>query len=138
MAEWPESVRVARVARLATLRPDGRPHVVPIVFALIADDTLVFAVDQKPKRTAELQRLRNLDATPATSVLIDSYAEDWSALWWVRLDGRAEVVRDEPRRTELVAPLIDKYEQYRRDPPRGPAGLLRIESITSWSAAAEG
>jgi PPOX class probable F420-dependent enzyme len=129
-----ESVRGARVARLATLRPNGRPHLVPIVFALVDDATLVFAVDQKPKRSAQLQRLRNIEAHPSVCVLVDSYAEDWSMLWWVRLDGIAEVIRDEPQRSLLVKPLVAKYEQYRSEPPNAAVVSVRIESMTAWTA----
>jgi PPOX class probable F420-dependent enzyme len=129
-----ESVRSARVVRLATVRPNGRPHLVPIVFALVDDTTLVFAVDQKPKRSADLQRLRNIEANPSVCVLVDSYADDWSTLWWVRLDGLAEVVRDEPRRSRLLLPLVAKYEQYRLDAPDGPIVAVRIESSRSWAA----
>ena len=46
----------ARVARLATTDPDGRPHLVPIVFALDGD-TLYSAVDRKPKRSSKLRRI---------------------------------------------------------------------------------
>ena len=76
----------ARVARLATVSRDGRPHVVPICFVLDGD-TLHTAVDEKPKRTRSLQRLRNIEANPNVEVLIDGYDEDWSRLWWVRLRG---------------------------------------------------
>jgi PPOX class probable F420-dependent enzyme len=123
----------ARVGRLATVRPDGTPHLVPLTFAL-AGDTLVSAIDAKPKRTRDLQRLRNLRSNPAATVLVDEYAEDWSLLWWVRVDGRAEVVTDEPRRSELLAPLVAKYAQYADRPPEGPAVLLHVERVTSWSA----
>src|SRR3990170_1270448 len=92
-------VEQARVARLATVRPDGSPHLVVVTFAL-SGDTVVTAVDDKPKRTQQLQRLRNLQERPAATLLVDHYDEDWSQLWWVRLDGDAHVVRDEPRRTQ--------------------------------------
>lgn len=129
-----ESVRSARVARLATVRPDGRPHLVPITFALVDDETLVFAVDAKPKRSTDLQRLRNIEAHPSVSVLVDSYGDDWSALWWVRLDGVAEMVRSEPRRSQLVEPLVTKYEQYRTARPREAVVAVRIESTATWAA----
>lgn len=105
----------ARVARLATVDPSGRPHVVPICFVLDGD-LLYTAVDEKPKRTRRLQRLRNIEANPRVEVLIDGYEEDWSRLWWVRLRGTARVV-DEPRALELLA---EKYPQYRTHPPAGP------------------
>ena len=81
------------VARLATADATGRPHVVPICF-VVDGDTLYFAVDAKPKRTTDLKRLRNIAANPAVSVLFDHYEDDWSKLWWVRVDGAARLVVD--------------------------------------------
>lgn len=131
----PERSRVeqARVARLATVRPDGTPHLVPITFALVGD-TLVTVVDDKPKRTMDLQRLRNIDANAVASVLVDHYVDDWSLLWWVRLDGSAHVLRDGPRRRQALTPLVAKYDQYRTMPPRGPVLVVAVRSWTSWSA----
>ena len=124
---------VARVGRLATVRPDGRPHVVVVTFALLDDDTVVTAVDAKPKRSQGLQRLSNIAAHPAVSLLVDHYDEDWTQLWWVRVDGIAEVVSEEPRRSRLVAPLVAKYPQYAEEPPAGPAIVLTVQSSRSWS-----
>ncbi len=126
VSHWPE----ARVARLATVAPDGRPHVVPICFA-VDGDTLYTAVDEKPKRTRALQRLRNIDANPRVEVLVDHYAEDWSKLWWVRLRGTARVVERDVRALEL---LMTKYEQYRSAPPSGPTIEIKIEQRGEWSA----
>ncbi len=107
---------------------------VVVTFALMGD-TIVTVVDAKPKRTQELQRLRNIAVTPKASLLVDHYDdEDWSQLWWVRLDGDAELVSDERRRTDLVASLVAKYEQYQSDPPSGPAIVLTIGSARSWSS----
>jgi PPOX class probable F420-dependent enzyme len=127
-------VAAARVGHLGTVRPDGRPHVVVVTFAWLGEDRLVTAVDAKPKRSTDLQRLRNLAASPWATLLVDHYEEDWSRLWWVRLDGDAEVVRDEPRRAESVRPLVAKYAAYRSAPPAGPAIVLRVRSCASWSA----
>ncbi|MFN2561717.1 MAG: TIGR03668 family PPOX class F420-dependent oxidoreductase [Jatrophihabitans sp.] len=129
-----ESVRSAPVARLATVRPDGRPHVVPIVFAIVEDHTLVFAVDGKPKRTLQLQRLRNIAVQPAVSILVDHYAADWAALWWVRVDGIAAEVADEARRAVYVAALAAKYSQYRTEPPRDAVVAVSISVTTAWAA----
>jgi PPOX class probable F420-dependent enzyme len=127
-------VEQARVARLATVRPDGTPHLVVVTFALVGD-TVVTAVDEKPKTTASLQRLANIEHQSAVSLLVDHYDEDWSQLRWVRLDGTAEVVHDEPRRTELLDSLVVKYEQYRREPPLGPVVVIDVRRATSWSAS---
>ena len=71
----PVRVAAARVARLATVRADGTPHIVAVTFAL-EEDTVVSVVDHKPKRTRELQRLRNLEGRPTASLLVDHYEDD--------------------------------------------------------------
>lgn len=126
----PRSIAEAPVARMATVDPSGRPHVVPICFA-VEGDTLYTAVDEKPKRTRALRRLRNLEANPHVEVLIDHYEEDWSRLWWVRLRGTARVVGDEPHALEL---LRAKYPQYRERPPRGPVIAVAIEERREWTS----
>ena len=126
-------VAEARVARLATVRPDGRPHVVPVTFAFDGR-TIVTAVDHKPKTTTSLQRLRNIEAHPVASVLVDHYDDDWSQLWWVRADGSARVVPDGPEWQEAVDRLTVKYPQYREDPPDGPVIVVTVEHWSSWSA----
>jgi PPOX class probable F420-dependent enzyme len=124
----------AMVARLATVAPDGRPHIVPITYAA-TEDALYFAVDQKPKRSATLQRLRNIDANPAVSVLIDHYEDDWTRLWWVRVDGRARIVRDGAELEAAINLLSRRYPQYRSTRPVGPAVVIEIERMTGWSAS---
>lgn len=125
----------ARVARLATLAAaGGAPHVVPITFACDpARGLIVHAVDHKPKATRALARLRNVAADPRASILADHYEEDWSALWWVRADGRAEILEDAP---ELVDLLVARYpEQYGGAArPEGPVVALHVERLTSWRA----
>jgi PPOX class probable F420-dependent enzyme len=120
----------ARVAHLATVDPQGRPHVVPICFAL-EGDTLYTAVDEKPKRTRRLQRLRNIAANPRVEVVIDGYDEDWSKLWWLRLRGTARIV-DDAHSVELLAA---KYPQYRDRPPAGPVIAIEIEERSEWTSS---
>ncbi|HSI92898.1 MAG TPA: TIGR03668 family PPOX class F420-dependent oxidoreductase [Jiangellaceae bacterium] len=127
-----DRMAASRVARLATASMDGRPHVVPITFA-VRGDVIVTAVDQKPKSTTRLRRLRNVVENPRVSVLADHYSDDWITLWWVRADGRAEIVEDATARRVVVADLAAKYEQYRDDPPAGPVMLIAVESWTGWS-----
>ncbi len=123
----------APVARLATVRPDGRPHVVPITFALDGD-VIVTAVDHKPKTTTSLQRLRNIDANPVASVLVDHYDDDWSRLWWARGDGRARILVEGAERERAVERLVDKYVPYRDRPPRGPVIEVQVDRWAWWSA----
>ena len=61
-------------------RPSNRPHVVPFVFALVEldlDHVVYWAVDHKPKRSSDLQRIRNLQTNPAVEFVVDAYDDDW-------------------------------------------------------------
>jgi len=124
----------AMVARLATVGADGRPHIVPITFAL-DEDTMFFAIDFKPKKTADLQRLRNIEANPSVSVLVDHYDEDWTKLWWVRADGSARIVIDGALFENGIALLTQRYAQYRSARPAGPVVSIAIQRMTGWSAS---
>jgi len=126
-----ERVASARVARLATTTPAGRPHLVPVCFVL-AGDTVYSAVDGKPKSTRALQRLANLRANPAAALLVDHYSEDWTAVWWVRIDATGRVLAAGEEQNGALAALRDKYEQYRRDPPAGPVIALDLVSWRAW------
>ena len=122
----------ARVARLATVGADGRPHLVPIVFA-VAGDAVYSAVDAKPKRTTALKRLENVARNPRVALLADHYDDsDWSALWWVRADGVARVLEDGDEAGRAVALLRERYEQYRAEPPRGPVLAVAVERWSGW------
>lgn len=127
-------LEASSVAHLATVRPDGTPHLVPITFA-IAGDQIVHMVDHKPKRTDRLQRLTNVAAHRDVSVLADHYDENWSQLWWVRIDGPARVVESGPEWEGAQTALVAKYEPYRENPPQGPAVLISIANVSGWAAA---
>jgi PPOX class probable F420-dependent enzyme len=132
-----ELLGAARVARLATVAPDGRPSLVPICFAA-AGGVLFHAVDHKPKATRRLARLEHLAAEPRASVLADVYDDtDWSQLWWVRADGHARVLEDGgPQAAHALDLLVEKYPQYRARRPEGPVVALTVERVRGWSAAA--
>jgi PPOX class probable F420-dependent enzyme len=122
----------ARVASLATTRPSGAPHVVPVTFAVV-DEVIYTMVDDKPKTTAALQRLDNIAANPSVSLLVDNYEEDWTALWWVRVDGHATVSTEDTDLAIALSCLQDKYSQYRDQPPLGPAIRIEITGVRSWA-----
>ena len=123
-------VAAERVARLATVDRNGRPHIVPICFVLDGE-TLYTAVDEKPKRTRRLKRLENIEANPHVEVLIDHYEDDWSELWWVRLRGTARIVED-PRAVDL---LVAKYPQYAERRPEGPVIAIDVEERSEWTSS---
>lgn len=139
MEDWArEQFAAGRVARLATMSEGGRPHLVPVVFA-VRGDTVWTAVDAKPKSTRLLRRLANIEANPRVSLLVDHYEEDWSALWWVRVDGNARIVpagsAGSAEGAAGVAALVEKYPQYREQPPPGPVVAIDLDSWRSWSAS---
>lgn len=123
----------SRRALLATVRPDGAPHLVPIVFALVGE-VVYTAVDHKPKSSRQLRRLANIEHEPRCALLVDRYDDDWSRLWWVRLDGTAAVVDaseiEPPGRDALIA----RYPAYRRRAPEGPYLRIEVVRASGWSA----
>jgi PPOX class probable F420-dependent enzyme len=123
----------ARVARLATTDPDGRPHLVPVVFA-IDGDTLYSAVDRKPKRSRTLRRIENARARPDVTILVDHYEDDWSRLWWIRLRGRARVLDGGAELEKALRLLTEKYPQYRDEPPGPPVLAVDVTDVREWSA----
>ncbi|MEU2113926.1 TIGR03668 family PPOX class F420-dependent oxidoreductase [Streptomyces sp. NPDC087659] len=136
-AEARERFAAARVARLATAGTTARPHLVPVVFALDGD-TVLMAVDHKPKRTTRLRRLAEIEANPAVCLLADHYEEDWDRLWWVRADGEARVLpgaAGSPEAERCTALLAAKYEQYTGRPPAGPVILVEVVRWSGWRAS---
>jgi PPOX class probable F420-dependent enzyme len=136
LAAWP-------VARLATLAADGRPQLVPIVFAQ-SGGALWSPIDGKPKRGVELARVRNLRRDARVSLLLDHYDADWTKLWWLRVDGRAEVVSGVGVEARAAAgALRAKYPAYASGVTplfAGEPTLIRIaiEKRTGWRASASG
>jgi PPOX class probable F420-dependent enzyme len=128
-------VESARVARLGTVSDDGLPHVVPVCFVLLGD-VVYSAVDDKPKRGTRLRRLANIEATRRACLLVDEYREDWSALWWVRLDGEGRLVDDPAEAARARVALTVKYPQYADRPPRGPVLAVAVTRWSAWSAGA--
>ncbi len=130
-AEARDRFAAARVARLATADAAGRPHLVPVVFAL-SGKTIYSAVDAKPKRTTALRRLANVRENAAVALLADHYEEDWEALWWVRAEGAGRVLdRADPEARRAVELLRERYPQQRAD---GEVLAVDVERWRGWSA----
>ncbi|MEO8538252.1 MAG: TIGR03668 family PPOX class F420-dependent oxidoreductase [bacterium] len=120
-----------RVARLATIGPGGRPHLVPFCYALLGD-VLVMPVDEKPKRSQLLQRLKNVGADPRVTVLFDRYEDDWTKLAWVRVEGLAEVVEGVSIPLALAA-LRGRYSQYlEMDLESRPLMTIKPQAVSGW------
>jgi PPOX class probable F420-dependent enzyme len=142
VGEFDPQVRFTQspVARLATITPDGVPHVVPVVFAVDgasrgAQDVVYTAVDAKPKTTRRLRRLANIESNPQVSLLVDHYADDWTQLWWVRADGVAAIHSGGDAVDTGCRLLRAKYPQYQSVPLPGPVIAITVERWSSWHAA---
>jgi PPOX class probable F420-dependent enzyme len=129
--EMRRRVTGARVARLATVTSDGRPHIVPCCFAL-SGDVVYSAIDAKPKSTLAVRRLANLRAHPHAALLVDRYSDDWSRLWWVRVDGEGRVLDGGAERSAAIVLLTQKYPVYVAEPPPGAVVAIDIVSWRSW------
>jgi PPOX class probable F420-dependent enzyme len=123
----------APIARLGTVAPDGKPHLVPVVFAL-HHEVVYTAVDAKPKTTQRLRRLANIEHNPQVSLLVDHYSDDWTQLWWVRIDGIAALHHygDEMHTGRDL--LRAKYTQYQSVPLNGPVIAVAVRGWSSWHA----
>lgn len=133
LERWP-------VARLATVTPAGEPHVLPVVF--VGEGGCIYSpVDAKPKTGSKLARVRNVEAHGRASLLLDHYADDWSQLWWVRVDGAAWVEREDTGLlTRIRERLRRKYAQYETLAPySGEPTLLalRRDRVRAWSSSGE-
>ena len=134
-----ERFSASRVARLATAAADGRPHIVPVVFA-VDGDVIYSVVDTKPKQTTALRRLANIAENPWVSMLADHYSDDWDQLWWVRADGQARVLdpaaaADAGESAKAIALLRSRYPQQRA---AGAVVAVDVERWSGWAARAAG
>ena len=124
------------VAMLATVGADGKPHLVPVVFA-VHNDVVYTAIDAKRKSTQRLRRLANIEGNPQVSMLVDHYDDDWTQLWWVRADGTARVV-DGPEAQVAIDRLVRRYPPYVELRPPGPVIAVTVERWSGWRAAEDG
>jgi coenzyme F420-0:L-glutamate ligase / coenzyme F420-1:gamma-L-glutamate ligase len=127
----------ARIARLATLDAQRRPHIVPVCF--VYDGSVFYtAVDRKPKSVPpeKLTRLRNIAAAPQVALLIDEYSEDWAQLWFILVRGQAKLIASSAvqERAGAIRRLKDKYPQYALGMLAEDAPIVRItpERVSSW------
>jgi PPOX class probable F420-dependent enzyme len=131
----------ARIARLATVTPDGAPFLVPVTVSVLPDGdapagaAVVFAVDDKPKRTRALRRLEHLAVEPRAAFLVDEYDEDWTRLWWVRADTVSTVLDEaDPRREQVLVALVARYPQL-TDSGFGAVVWAAVQRWSGWAAS---
>ena len=116
------------------MTPELAAHVVPCCFAAVGA-TIVSAVDGKPKSRLELRRLDNIAVHPHVSLVVDHYDDNWSQLWWVRVDGAARTLTSGPEYEAALDVLAAKYLQYVVDRPEGAVIVIAPTTWRSWSAS---
>ncbi len=121
---------------LCTLHTERGVDAVPCVFAADGDGFVAIPIDTvKPKASSRLQRERNLESDPRATLLVDRWdGDDWTKLWWVRVELRWEPEPPPDRIDALTAALVGRYRQY-RDRPFARILVLRVVGISGWSAA---
>jgi PPOX class probable F420-dependent enzyme len=127
-----------RVARFATADASGAPYIVPLCYAL-ANERLYFVVDAKPKQPGglALKRMRNIAENHAVALVVDDYAEDWTALAFLMIRGRADIVTDGHERKRALTALRARYPQYRSmtlDGPEHPVVRITPNHAHLWPA----
>lgn len=133
-AEVQAFIETCRVAHLATTDHGRRPHVIPVCFAYTID-ALWTAIDEKPKNTTHLKRIRNIEQNPQVALVFDYYDEDWKKLAYVLVTGTASIADAHPHAATALSVLRERYPQYREMKLEGRP-LIRVEarSVASWGA----
>jgi PPOX class probable F420-dependent enzyme len=121
-----------------TIQRESRAEVrvidsVPVVFAVRGRDVLLPIDTVKPKKSTALQRIRNLEADPRCTLLVEKYDDDWDDLWWVRIHGSAEIHNSGPAELKLLGESHPQYSE-----PGSIAGLIVLTPaiVTGWRSRA--
>ena len=119
---------------LSTLHPTRGIDSVPICFVVHADLIAIPIDTIKPKRSTRLGRIRNLEADPRATLLVERWDfDDWSALWWVRASLVLTEI-DAEAAADLTGRLAEKHRQY-ADGGIESVISLRIVDLVGWSAS---
>jgi PPOX class probable F420-dependent enzyme len=132
-AEARERLANSAVLRLATVGRDNQPHIVPSTFVVDSRGQIAIGIDNKPKSTFNLRRLRNIADNPRVSLLADHYDDNWVRLWWVRADGIATIERSGEQHAAHWAELRAKYWQYADQALEGPVIVVAVEMWAGWA-----
>ena len=104
------------LCRLATASKDGRPHVVPVVYALDGE-SIVIAVDYKTKK------LKNMRENPKVALVVDEHSPNRGLM----VEGDCEIFERGKEYLRLLQILFDRFVYYRRNPwGEGESPILKI------------
>jgi len=100
--EIAEFIERSRTATMATVMPDGRPHLVAMWYAVV-DGEIWFETKAKSQKAVNLRR------DPTITVMIEA-GQTYNSLRGVSIDGRAEIVDSDPGLLLRVG--ISVWERY--------------------------
>lgn len=130
----------ARVARLATVDSECKPHLIPVVF--VFDNYSYFIpIDEKTKRSRpeKLKRAKNIQQNSNVTLLIDDYNENWRKLYFIMIQGKASIIggkkleQNELFLLEKAHKLLsDKYLQYQKIGIGEYVIMIIPQKVISW------
>ena len=131
-----EFIERARVARLATIDSEFKPHLVPVVFVFNGNHFFI-PVDEKRKTAIpeKLKRIRNIQDNPNVTLLIDEYSEDWTKLAFVMIQGKASIATKEEGNIQVrqaYKKLMIKYLQYQKVGLGERCIIITPKKVASW------
>jgi PPOX class probable F420-dependent enzyme len=132
-----EFIERARVARLATIDSEFKPHLVPVVFVFDGNHFFI-PLDEKRKtsKPEKLKRIRNIQDNPNVALLIDQYDEDWTKLAFVMIQGKASVASKREGSIQVrqaYEKLMTKYIQYQKVGMGEMCIIITPKKVASWS-----
>lgn len=121
---------------MATVDELGKPLVIPVCF--VYDGTFIYSpIDKKQKSVSasKLKRVRNITGNPNISLVIDNYVENWSLLYYVIIQGTAEMIYEGQEYQNALTILTEKYSQYAEmglESLGAPVIKITPEKIITW------
>jgi PPOX class probable F420-dependent enzyme len=96
--EIAEFIERSRTATMATVLPDGRPHLVAMWYAVV-DGEIWFETKAKSQKAVNLRR------DPTITVMIED-GQSYDTLRGVSIDGHAEIVVDAMMRNRICVRVV--------------------------------
>ena len=136
-------INTARIARLATVDLECKPHLVPVVFVYDNDGDFYFIpIDEKTKRSRpeNLKRVRNIKENPNVALLIDEYNEDWTKLYFIMIQGKASIIGSNKKLDKNEMSLLkkahkllrNKYPQYQKIGVGEYVIMIMPQKVIAW------
>src|SRR5580658_10787694 len=93
------------LCRLATASKEGRPHVVPVIYAMDGED-IIIAIDYGTRK------LKNLEENKEVALVVDDYRPNQG----IMIEGRCEILERGKEYLRLLQVLYERFEYYRQNP----------------------